>query len=344
MPDRDPFYDLIVIGAGPAGAEAALAAAGAGSRSLCLAINLDTTGYLPGSPLLAAGTDDPRRKLLAELAFAGAALPQLLKVDKISRPESERIVVDRRQLGLAYKELLETTAGVDLRQALVVSIQATNAGWRVTGKLSERFGGRALVIATGTFLQGRVVESGAETGGGRRGEIPANALAKCLQSMGILFIEAEAVAAPRFDCRRLPEAAALTTDDSRLGEVYGATDGSPVDLPPEAWATRPPLRVRHLMLAAGQVSPALESPCFPGLYFAGRAAGASGYVEAAALGALAGCRAAMGATTPGRDQPVAGERTAAAWDVLINNMNVGSILCQDIAAANSRPVSARKAE
>lgn len=343
MPERDK-HDVIVIGAGPAGAEAALAAAGGGADALCLAINLDTVGFPPGSPLLAADAGDPRRTLLSELGPAGAALPRLLETTGIAGPEPGRVVADRRQLGLAYKERLETTAGVELRQALVVSAEATPTGWQVAGRFGERFDCRVLIVAAGTFLQGRLWEAGVESGGGRRGEIPANALAKSLQNMGIHMVEAEARAAARLDGRQLPRTGELLADDSRLGEVYGAADAATAGAPAEAWATRPPVRVRHLMLAAGQVSAALESVHCPGLYFAGRAAGGRGYVEAAALGTLAGRRAAVDAAGLQAGEKEAGAPAAAALEVLINKMKVGSILCQDVAASANRPVSARGAE
>lgn len=344
MPERDK-HDVIVIGAGPAGAEAALAAAGGGADALCLAINLDTVGFPPGSPLLAADAGDPRRALLSELGSVGAALPRLLETTGTAGPEPGRVVADRRQLGLAYKELLETTAGVELRQALVVSAEAMPSGWQVAGRFGERFDCRVLIVAAGTFLQGRLWEAGVESGGGRRGEIPANALAKSLQNMGIHMVEAEARAAARLDGRQLPRAGELLADDSRLGEVYGGgADAATTGAPAEARATRPPVRVRHLMLAAGQVTAALESVRCPGLYFAGRAAGGRGYVEAAALGTLAGRRAAVDAAGLQAGEKEAGAPAAAALENLINKMIVGSILCRDVAASANRPVSARGAE
>lgn len=332
MPDRPAIFDVAVIGAGPAGAEAALAAAEAGAHTLCLAINLDTAGFTAGGPCLAAGESDPRRSLLEEMDTLGAALPRLLATGDNAIDSSSRLLADRRNLGLAYKEKLENTPGLEPRQALVVSIEATAAGWSMAGKLGESFQARTVVVATGTFLQGVVSDGGPPVGGGRRGEIPANAVAESLQNMGIMLVEAEADAAPRVDGRRLKAGDGLLSDDARLGELYdvsaAAGDG--------AWRTRPATRVRHLMLAAGQVGQALESTAFPGLFFAGRAAGGSGYLEAAALGVAAGIHAAAVAKNE------TGKTAAQAPVDLINYMKCVTTLCQDIASADARPVSARQ--
>lgn len=255
---------MIVIGAGPAGAEAAMASARAGASTLCLCINLDNIGFPPATPLLVAGDQDVRGPMLQELAALGGALPRLLGQDGVLAPPaaigggSGRVIVDRRHLGLAYKEALENTMNLYLRQALVVKIErcgtcgsgeepepsqlqvdsenksgpppgpvvteeksgpppvftdnkaaltgrpvntnkAAPAGWQVITRLGECFRARALVVAAGTFLGGQVNDAGVITPGGRTGEIPANALGRELEDLGLTLTRIYAEAAPRID-------------------------------------------------------------------------------------------------------------------------------------------------
>lgn len=346
----DP-YDIIVAGAGPAGCEAALASGLSGARTLCLTINLDTTGFPPGSPVLVDGVHDKRSQLLEILHNSGIFLSQLLLHDNVHArsmdPPTQKgqILIDRRELGLAYKEMLESSANVEPRQALITSIEPDSGGYMVTTRLGERFRAACVVIAAGSFLKGEVTDSVGTVPGGRRCEIPSNALALSLQSMGIQFCEVHAASASRFDARSIaaisagsgPRRANLPADGSQLNEIYGAGVDSTADEPVvyceaaaasvgEPWVTRNQYYVRHLTLSAGQVNPSLESPNHPGLFFAGRVAGCSSYVEAAATGLIAGQNACQRATGKEPDELPAGHAIA-------------SQLCEAIATKKSRPVS-----
>lgn len=233
-------YDVMVIGAGPAGAEAAMAAGRAGAATLCLTINLDTTGFHPATPLLVEDAGDIRGPMLAEMERLGGVLPKLLGREGVTAaapagvrgPDAGiagRVVIDRRNLGLAYKEELESAPGVQLRQALVTSLKPHEAGvadpplgggvakaphqegkapgadlpprWRLTTKLGESFAARAVVVATGTFLAGVVDDGGVERPGGRLGEIPSNALARSLRELGVGLTQIFSESPPRVDSR-----------------------------------------------------------------------------------------------------------------------------------------------
>ncbi|MFA6002035.1 MAG: FAD-dependent oxidoreductase [Thermoleophilia bacterium] len=348
-----PSFDVLVIGAGPAGSEASLAAAAAGSRTLCLTINLDTAGYPPATPALIDGPDDPRVLLLEEMTALGARLPDALAREGVvaeSRPAG-KLLIDRRLLGLAYKELLENEEGLELRQALVTSLEPSADGWIVGTKLGEYFSTATVVIAAGTFLRARVNDGGSIVPGGRIGEIPANALAKYLQNAGLQLIEVEAATMPRVDIRSLDHEVdykskygiRLLADGRQLGEMLGyglQSDGnrdSQLRLLrmhtglSEAWVTRASYSVLHYVLAAGQIDANLEARTLPGLFFAGRAAGSCSYLEAATLGLLAGRQAAS-------------RQRAHEAGMLISSTIYVSKLCQRIAEQESRPVTIRTDE
>ncbi len=327
-------YDVIVVGAGPAGSEAAVAAAGRGASVLCLTINLDTVGFHPADPTLLRGGDDRRRLLVAELQAAGAVLPRLLSRKEIATEAGRHLVADRRRLGLAFKEILENTSGLEPRQALATAIERHGDGWHVECKYGERFAAGSVVVATGTFLDGQVTMGGLTADGGRRGEIPSRALADCLQRLGISFTRLVACASPRISARGEPSShLRLARDGDQLRELYaseikleGDSDRQLAELRSlarsgEAWLNRPSYCVSHLALAPGMVGNRLESRDLPGLFFAGRSAGVASYPEAAASGFAAGL-AAVGAPP----------------DRLTNDKKYVGLLCRRIAEGD-RPVS-----
>ncbi|MEW6019995.1 MAG: FAD-dependent oxidoreductase [Pseudomonadota bacterium] len=349
MDQEHPSYDVIVVGAGPAGCEAAMAAGAAGARVLCISMNLDTAGFPPGSPLLVAGEDDERGDLLRALRRGGGALPRLLEVERVGAfSEGGALVVDRRELGLAWKEAVESAPGVELRQAEAVSIERRGEGasWLVGCRLGELFESGAVILCAGTFLSG-VTEDGAEAvGGGRRCESASEELPGSLRALGLALVEMKAVAPdriilpgpddsapPQLDERlkfgMVPDGAqlgewAVTGIGSRVSAAVGASRGSN-DTTPGRWTTRAAYSVRHLGLAASQIGERMESVRLPGLFLAGRCAGASGYVESAVSGWVAG-----------REAAAEGSRA----ETLIDEDTLVTKLCHKLARSTERPVSA----
>lgn len=348
-------YDVIVVGAGPAGCEAAVSAANLGAKTLCLTINLDSIALHPAGPVLADGKDDPRSALLQELRATGGVLPEILMREGTTAdvPEKGRVLIDRRRVSLAYKARLEHTEGVELRQGLVVSLEPQDGYWVVRTKLEEAFSASCVIVAAGTYLNGTVTEAGVSVPGGRHGEIPSNGLAACLAALGINLEPANATCFARVAAGSAG-GAGLPPDGEALRELYALgieLDGSRAHAlqiirsspgcgkPPaataapggltRAWITRSQFTVRHLILSADQVGRDLQSRPHPELFFAGRAAGSCNYAEAAALGMFAGDNAAV------RAKCLAGGR-------LIKDQKIIKKLVAAIAEQQARPVTIRK--
>ena len=185
-------YEVAVIGAGHAGIEAALAAARLGCGTVVFTINLDAVGNMPCNPSI-GGT--AKGHLVREVDALGGEMgraadatflqSRMLNRGKGPAVHSLRAQIDRRAYAGYMKYALERQPGLDLHQGEVVSLERLADGWRLTTRLEEQFTAKAVVLATGTFLQGRVFVGDVSYDSGPDGLFPAVGLTDSLQRLGV---------------------------------------------------------------------------------------------------------------------------------------------------------------
>ncbi len=187
-------YEVVVIGAGHAGIEAACAAAKLGAKTALFTMTLDGVGNLPCNPSI-GGT--AKGHLVREIDALGGVMgiaadatflqSRMLNLGKGPAVHSLRVQTDRRKYRAYMKHLLEKTENLELKQAEIVAIELDEEH-RVCGvrtHLGAFYGAKAVVIATGTHLGGRIFVGEASYASGPDGEHAACELSQNLKSIGV---------------------------------------------------------------------------------------------------------------------------------------------------------------
>jgi tRNA uridine 5-carboxymethylaminomethyl modification enzyme len=192
MSDYVKKYDVIVIGAGHAGCEAALAAAKMGCETLLLTISLDTIAQMSCNPSIGglakghiAREIDALGGVMGRIIDATGIQYRMLNRGKGPAVWAPRAQADKKAYQLKMKHILEEAENLDLKQALVEDICVENGC--VTGVVTQtgtRFPGRAVIITTGTFLRGLIHVGLSHHEAGRAGEFPARRLSEALERIG----------------------------------------------------------------------------------------------------------------------------------------------------------------
>ncbi len=186
-------YDLIVVGAGHAGCEAALAAARMGCSVLLLAIDLDKIAAMPCSPSIGGMA---KGQLVREIDALGGEMAKitdrssiqykLLNTKKGPAVQSSRTQNDKKRYHAAMKSVLEMQPGLDIKQALVERLVVEDgAVVGVEDHTGYGFQSPAVVLATGTFLSGLVHIGFTSIRAGRAGEFAAYGLAESMAVLGL---------------------------------------------------------------------------------------------------------------------------------------------------------------
>ncbi len=185
-------YDVAVIGGGHAGVEAALAAARLGCKSIMFTISVDWVGNMPCNPSI-GGT--AKGHLVRELDALGGEMgkaadkttlqSRMLNLGKGPAVHSLRAQIDRRAYSEYMKHAVELQGNLDVKQCEIVKLEKENDGWICVSNLGATFTCKTVILATGTFLGGRIYVGEVNYSSGPDGNFPANELATSLKELGI---------------------------------------------------------------------------------------------------------------------------------------------------------------
>lgn len=230
-------YDVAVIGAGHAGVEAALASARLGVKTVVFAINLDSVGNMPCNPSI-GGTS--KGHLVREVDALGGEMgkaadktqiqTRMLNRGKGPAVHSLRAQIDRREYSKYIKHVLELQENLDLKQAEIVDIRKTADGkWQLKTMLEAVYTAQCVVLATGTFLGGRIYIGETSFESGPDGMFPATKLSESLKKLNIPLRRFKTGTPPRVNRRSID----FSVLEKQVGDETETSFSFETEAPPE---------------------------------------------------------------------------------------------------------------
>ena len=204
-------YDIIVIGAGHAGCEAAVAAARLGSRVLLVTQDMNKIAQMSCNPAMGGiAKGQLVREIDALGGFSGivtdASTLQFRMLNRSKGPAmwSPRAQCDKRLFSMNWRSVLENTCGLDIWQdtAVDISLRESNIS-SVRVSMGAEFSAKSVILTAGTFLEGRLFVGTQTSEGGRLGELPSKGLSARLAAMGLTVGRMKTGTPPRIDIRSI---------------------------------------------------------------------------------------------------------------------------------------------
>ena len=198
-------YDVIVVGAGHAGIEAALASARKGAKTLIVTINLDTIGFMPCNPSVGGPAKgivvrevDALGGAMGKIADKTNIQARMLNTAKGPAVRALRMQSDKVNYQREMKNLLEKTENLDMLQAMVKELLIDdNKVIGIKTMLESNYKAKAVVITTGTYLRGEVIIGSVKYSSGPNHQMPSIHLAKQLESLGFELVRFKTGTPPR---------------------------------------------------------------------------------------------------------------------------------------------------
>jgi tRNA uridine 5-carboxymethylaminomethyl modification enzyme len=236
-------YDVIVVGAGHAGCEAALASARMGRKTLLLTMNLDSVALMPCNPSMGGPA---KGHLIREIDALGGEIGRntdrtfiqirMLNTSKGPAVQALRAQCDKQAYRLAMKFVLEGQPNLVLKQATVTRLLSemradgrhvitgvvTNNGWHYEAK--------SIILTTGTFINGRLVVGTKTQAGGRAGEGPALGISDALRAFGMEIRRFKTGTPPRIDARTIDFSKTERQPGSRVPQFFSWDESARADV------------------------------------------------------------------------------------------------------------------
>ena len=240
-------FELIVVGGGHAGCEAALTAARLGISTALFSLNLDRIAWQPCNPAVGGPAKsqlvhevDALGGVIGRLADATALQKRVLNASRGPAVWALRAQTDKRQYARQMLQLLQHTPNLALREAMVTGLETSGStesdDLRITGVrtyFGSIYNAQAVVLTTGTFLGGRIWVGNQSMPAGRAGEQPAEGLTEALQALGFATDRLKTGTPARVD-RRSVALETLEEQPSDAHERWFSFD-------PEAWVSSEPM-------------------------------------------------------------------------------------------------------